>query len=131
MSGPPPVGFTERWCLSRPVLGEIELSAPGGTITVNVTALLVPAGDVTVTFLAPPVAKGESTSAAVTWLSLTAVSAGVVKSTARQPDRNGRGAITIDRRYRAEHRAVDQERQSVAGSTAFTTCTARTAMPLA
>lgn len=56
-----------------PVVGEIEVSEPGGTITVNVTALLVPAIDVVVTFLAPADALREIASVAVTEVSLTTV----------------------------------------------------------
>jgi hypothetical protein len=40
-------------------------------VTVNVTAVLVPAGEVTVTFLAPPAAPVEITKVAVTEVSLT------------------------------------------------------------
>ena len=45
---------------------------PAGTVTVKVTALLVPDGVVTVTFLAPNVAVGEMVKVAVTVVALTA-----------------------------------------------------------
>jgi len=54
-------------------LGTIEVSPIGGTVTVKVTALLVPPGAVTVTFLAPAVACAAMSSVAVTVVSLTTV----------------------------------------------------------
>jgi hypothetical protein len=57
------------------VLGEIEVRLPDGTVTVKVTALLVPAADVTVTFLAPPAAPAVNVNVAVTEVSLTTVTA--------------------------------------------------------
>src|SRR6516225_1273954 len=51
---------TTGWAVPRaPVLGAIENSPAGGTVTVKVTALLVPPSPVTVTFLAPAVAPAE------------------------------------------------------------------------
>ena len=70
-----PVRVTGTLVPWAPVFGEIEVSAPGGTITVNVTALLVPAADVVVTFLAPPDAEGEIANVAVTEVSLTTLTA--------------------------------------------------------
>ena len=70
-----PVSVT-AWVVPRaPVVGEIENSPTGGTITVKVTALLVPAGPEVVTFLAPAVAPPPNKNVAVTWVSLTTVTA--------------------------------------------------------
>jgi hypothetical protein len=57
------------------VLGEIENRPTGGSVTVKVTALLVPAGPVVVTFLAPAVAPPLNINVALTWVSLTTVTA--------------------------------------------------------
>ena len=70
---PVPFRITGTLVPLAPVLGEIDVSEPGGTITVKATTLLVPAGDVTVTFLAVPEAEGEIAKVAVTWVSLTTV----------------------------------------------------------
>ena len=68
-----PVSVT-AWVVPRaPVVGVIENSPAGGTVTVKVTALLVPPGAMTVTFLAPAVAPAEMLSVAVTVVSLTFV----------------------------------------------------------
>jgi hypothetical protein len=76
---PVPIRVTPTVVPLAPVLGEIELSAPGGTITVNVTALLVPAVDVVVTFLAPPVALDAIANVAVTVVSFTTATLVTVK----------------------------------------------------
>jgi len=55
------------------VVGVIENSPLGGTVTVKVTALLVPAAVVTVTFLAPAAANAEMLIVAVTEVSLATV----------------------------------------------------------
>jgi len=65
---------TTGWAVPRaPVMGAIENSPAGGTVTVKVTALLFPAGVVTVTFLAPAVAPAAILMVAVTDVSLTTV----------------------------------------------------------
>jgi hypothetical protein len=70
---PAPVNVTD-WVVPRaPVVGAIEVN--DGAVTVKVTALLGPPGAVTVTFLAPAVAVAEMVNVALTWLSLTTVTA--------------------------------------------------------
>jgi len=76
---PVPLRVTATLVPWAPVFGEIEVSAPGGTITVNVTALLVPAADVVVTFLAPPVALDAIANVAVTVVSFTTATLVTVK----------------------------------------------------
>lgn len=72
-----PVRVTATWLARAAVprgaaFGAIEVSVGGGgTETVNVTALLVPPGAVTVMFLAVPAAPVVITKLAFTWLSLT------------------------------------------------------------
>jgi len=61
-----PVRVTVSLVPLAPVFGAIENSPAGGTVTVNVTALLVPPGPVVVTFLAPGVAPGEKAKVALT-----------------------------------------------------------------
>jgi hypothetical protein len=68
---PVPVKVTVSLVPLAPVLGVIEDSAPDGTITVNVTALLFPRGVVTFTFLAPPAPPLVGVKVAVTDVSLT------------------------------------------------------------
>jgi hypothetical protein len=68
-----PVKVTVSLVPLAPVFGAIENSPAGGTVTVNVTALLVPPGPVVVTFLAPAVAPGEKAKVAVIVVSLTTV----------------------------------------------------------
>lgn len=74
---PHPVKDTVSEVPWAPVFGAMELKVPGGTTIVKVTALLVLVVPltlvVTVTFLAPPVAKGEIASVAVTCVSLPTV----------------------------------------------------------
>jgi len=72
---PMPVRVTGTLVPAAPVVGEIEVRLPGGMIRVNVTALVVPAGVVTVTFLAMFVVEFENMSDAVTDVSLTTVTA--------------------------------------------------------
>jgi hypothetical protein len=67
-----PVRVTDSLVPRAPVFGATEYRPAGGTRTVNVTALLDPAGVVTVTFLAPPGAPAEITNVAVTVVSLSA-----------------------------------------------------------
>lgn len=65
---------TTGWVVPRaPVLGAMANNPLGGTVTVKVSALLVPPGAVTVTFLAPAVAFAETASVALTVVSLTTV----------------------------------------------------------
>lgn len=64
-----PLSVTGTLVPLAPALGEMEVRSPGGMITVNVTALLVPAGVVTVTFLAAFVVPAENVSVAVTVVS--------------------------------------------------------------
>lgn len=64
-----PLSVTGTLVPLAPALGEMEVRSPGGMITVNVTALLVPAGVVTVTFLAALVVPAENMIVAVTVVS--------------------------------------------------------------
>ena len=69
-----PVKVTSTTVPRTPVGGAIEVNVgAGGTTTVKVTALLVPPGAVTVTFLAVPAAPPVMVKVALTWLSLTTV----------------------------------------------------------
>jgi hypothetical protein len=69
-----PVNVTDSAVARTPVGGAIEVNVgAGGTVTVKVTALLVPPGAVTVTFLAVAPANALITKFAVTWLSFTTV----------------------------------------------------------
>lgn len=68
---PVPFRVTGTLVPLAPVVGEIEARAPGGTIIVNATVLLVPAvAVVTLTFLTPPDVKGEIVNVAVTVVSV-------------------------------------------------------------
>jgi hypothetical protein len=69
-----PVNVTATAVPRTPVGGAIEVKVgAGGTVTVKVTALLVPPGAVTVTFLAPAPVNALIVKVALTWVSLTTV----------------------------------------------------------
>lgn len=68
-----PVSTTACAVPRAPVVGAIENSPAGGTVTVKVTALLFPPGAVTVTFVAPGVAPAPMLIVAVTEVSLLTV----------------------------------------------------------
>ena len=69
-----PVKVTENDVPRTPVGGAIEVNVgAGGTVMVKVTALLVPPGAVTVTFLAVAGVPAPIVKVALTWLSLTTV----------------------------------------------------------
>lgn len=69
-----PVSVTATAVPRTPVGGATEVNVgDGGITTVKVTALLVPPGAVTVTFLAVPDAPAEIVKLVLTWVSLTTV----------------------------------------------------------
>ena len=95
-----PVRVTAWVVPASPVVGLIEVRPIGGTVTVKVTALLVPPAPVTVTFPAPAVAPAAMLRVAVIVVALVTVKPVTMTPVFRKVNRRGSGQARAGQRYR-------------------------------